>query len=427
VQTRFSFDFPQDPLVDCPGSTGSEHSEANIPRENELMMLTVLVAHDSRETRRLLREHLRGRDTRVVTASPGESIAELIRLRHPDLAFVEFREGSATCRAAVEECRKAAWPIEIVALTREKERGDELAALRQGAAAFLSVPPEKERTRLLCERAKRVILLRREQAVLRRSCSIYLAATGGEMSFDLVVAESAAMRKALELGRAAAIEDTPLLLAGEIGTGRETLARAIHAHSSRGDAPFLVVDLAALHPSLHESELFGHEAGAIPGSLATKIGNIEAADGGTILLKGLSKGSAEVQKEIVRLMDEKSVSRQGGAGRIPADVRVMISVEGDPARESGRMGLRRDVWKRVKDSIIHLSPLRKRREDIEPLTAILMRRCGKPPRDLSSGALELLCSYSYPGNVAELANLIERAILLAGPSKLTVRHFPIRY
>lgn len=239
-------------------------------------------------------------------------------------------------------------------------------------------------------------------------------------NFDEIVGRSTALLKALENVKCVATTDASVLITGETGTGKELIARAIHSVSRRHDKPLIKLNCAALPTSLVESELFGHEKGAFSGAIAKRVGRFELAHGGTIFLDEISEIPLEVQAKLLRVLQEREFERVGGNATIQCDIRVIAASNRDLLKAVKDGKFREDLYYRLNVFPLHLAPLRERREDVPLLVQFFIgkfaARIGKPVIDLHPGTMQRLMDYRWPGNIRELENIIERAVILAkGP------------
>jgi len=242
-----------------------------------------------------------------------------------------------------------------------------------------------------------------------------------------LVGDAPAFRRVVELCRTIASTDHAVLVTGETGTGKEMAARAIHAASPRRDGPFVAVNCAALPAALVESELFGHEAGAFTGAGSRRLGRFELAAGGTLLLDELGDTPPAVQATLLRVLEERAITRVGGTERIPCDVRVIAATNRDLRRAVEQGSFRADLYYRLTTFPIAMPPLRERPEDVPALVEHLLgldagRTGDRRPR-MTRAAMDALRSHRWPGNVRELRNVIERACLLAGDT-IDLEHLP---
>ncbi len=265
------------------------------------------------------------------------------------------------------------------------------------------------------ERLKEENLALREQVLSELDC--------GEL-----MGKSDAMLPVFQVIKAAAVVDSTILITGESGTGKELVARAIHQHSPRKDNPMIKVNCAALPESLLESELFGHEKGAFTGAVKERKGKFEQAHGGTIFLDEIAEMPLAAQAKLLRVLQERTVERLGGIREIRVDVRIIAATNRDLRREVEGGRFREDLFYRLNVIPIHLPPLRERREDILPLARQFLNRFAekmhKPVMEISADAQKAMLAYTYPGNVRELENAVERSVALSLGGELRLENLP---
>jgi transcriptional regulator with GAF, ATPase, and Fis domain len=245
-----------------------------------------------------------------------------------------------------------------------------------------------------------------------------------DYAFEEIVGHSASLRHMLQQVERVAGTDSTVLLLGETGTGKELLARAIHHHSARKDRPLVKIDCAALPPTLIESELFGHEKGAFTGALTRKVGRFELADTGTIFLDEIGELPLDLQAKILRVLQDGAFERLGSVRTTTVDVRVIAATNRNLGEQVAAGHFREDLYYRLNVFPITLPPLRERREDIPLLVWYFVAQCqgklGKPIERIPERAMAALMAYDWPGNIRELANVIERAIILSPGATLVV-------
>jgi len=243
-----------------------------------------------------------------------------------------------------------------------------------------------------------------------------------------VIGSSRAFKDVLELAHRVAPTNATVLLTGETGTGKEVLANYIHSGSPRAHKPFVAVNCAALTETLLESELFGHEKGSFTGAVSQHIGRFELADHGTLFLDEIGDISASTQVKLLRLLQERAFTRVGGTKTIACDVRVIAATNRDLKQAIADGHFRDDLFYRLNVFPIHIPPLRERKVDIpalaEHFTAIAARQLGVGGRAISPGARDLLMAYDWPGNIRQLVNVIERAVLMTDATELLPEHLP---
>jgi DNA-binding NtrC family response regulator len=286
---------------------------------------------------------------------------------------------------------------------------------------FIEKPVQPGVMRTLLERALQQRHLVEETERLSRQLS-YQGVLG-----DLV-GDSAAMKEIFSLIRQVAPTTASVLITGESGTGKELVARAIHTHSPRSRGPFVAINCAALPESLMESELFGHEKGAFTGAFERRSGCFEQAHNGTLLLDEIGEMPIGTQAKLLRVIEESKVRRLGGAHDIPISVRVLASTNRPPEKAISENQLREDLYYRLNVFHITLPPLRERLQDIPTLAAALIRdvnrKHGCRVTHLSPEVIERLAARSWPGNIRELRNVLERSVIVAGAGEIGLRHLP---
>jgi two-component system, NtrC family, response regulator AtoC len=243
-----------------------------------------------------------------------------------------------------------------------------------------------------------------------------------------IVARSESMSEALRLAGRVAATDANVLVTGESGVGKDALALFIHSKSPRAAGPFVKIDCAALPADLLEAELFGFERGAFTGAAQAKPGRIEAAHGGTLVLDEVAHLSVDAQAKLLRVIERREFERLGGRKTVRVDARLVALTNVDLDEAVRRRAFREDLFYRLNVVRLRVPPLRQRPEDVEPLAAAFLAACagkhGRPARRLSAEALELLRHYDFPGNVRELANTIERAVIIADGEEVTANDLP---
>jgi two-component system NtrC family response regulator len=277
---------------------------------------------------------------------------------------------------------------------------------------------------ILVERVSERRTLIRENEILRE----HLGQKG--ISTDKIVFCNAKMGSLINMAGRVAASRATILLQGESGTGKELFARLIHNLSPRSEAQIIAVNCGALNENLLESELFGHEKGAFTGATARRIGRFEEADGGTLFLDEIGELSPQVQVKLLRFLQEREFQRLGGNQILHADVRVISATNRDLEQMVKAGGFREDLFYRLNVVTMSLPPLRERKDDIQPLIDHFLARYAKENakeiREVSSEARDMLFKYDYPGNVRELENIIERAVVIARGNVISIEDLPFR-
>jgi two-component system response regulator HydG len=355
------------------------------------------------------------------TATCAEALA-LAREQRPDLCLVDLDlEGGA--RALLEDLSRMSAAPAVVYLASLGDVPTAVEAMRAGAADFLEKPVRRQVLEAVLERALRgrAVLLERDS--LREQ--VALLRTGP------VVGSSPALRELLALvDKVAATPRTTVLIQGESGVGKELVARLVHQRSPRAQAPFVVLDCAALSEPLLEAELFGYEPGAFTGSApGGHDGLLAAAEGGTLLLDEVGELAPALQAKLLRVLQERSYRRVGASRDLPADVRIVAATNRDLDELVDEGRFREDLFYRLNVLSLTVPPLRERREDVPALAAHFLRELaaelGKPLRGFTDEALEELCAHPWPGNVRQLRNTIERAALVTSEPFVRPEHLAL--
>lgn len=388
----------------------------NVPR--------ILIVEDDPVQRSLLKESLEGRGFQVITAASGEEALEVIGREHPDLILLDQRLPGISGFEVLQWVRQNAPLIPVLMITAFGEIPLAVEAIKQGAFHYLTKPIDVQELESLIRRALEHYALIRENQVLKET----LASVTPETP---VIYASPAMQEVMSLVARVAPTDATVLITGETGTGKELVARVIHHLSPRSANPWVAVNVAALPETLIESELFGHEKGAFTGADRARMGKFEAAHRGTLFLDEIGELPASAQVKLLRFLQERVIERLGSNRPIPLDVRVIAATNRDLESLVREGKFREDLYYRLNVIRIHLPPLRERREDILPLAQHFLetfaKKHGKRVRAFTKEATEALLRYDYPGNVRELQNLIERAVVLSRSEYITVQDlFPVQ-
>lgn len=378
-------------------------------------MARILVADDDEGFRGFVRDTLSLAGHEVDDAADGVEALQLLRKRSYHVLITDLRMPRMDGKALMRKVREEQPELEILVLTSYGAVQSAVEAMRLGAFDCLQKPCESpDKLRMLVDRAV-------EHRGLRA-----LKEDSSRRDEPVLAWHSPAMTPVVSALRKVAATSATVLLLGESGTGKEVAAKAIHAWSSRRDGPFIAVNCAALSDTLLESELFGYEKGAFTGASAQRRGRIELAEGGTFFLDELAELKPDLQAKLLRVLQEKRFERLGGNRSIEVDVRWVAATNKNLHQliEEGRF--REDLYHRLAVFPVKLPPLRDRREDILPLAETLLarirRELGKPGVEMSAEFKEAIQAASWHGNVRELANAIERAVILTDTQQLRAEH-----
>ena len=370
---------------------------------------TLLLVDDDRHVQSSMAEWLREQDYVVDTASGQTDALAALAKRTYDVALVDIRLGDGDGFDILAHCRKNFPAVSVILLTGYGTVDAAIEAIRAGAFDFLTKPLIDEELEMAIERA----LAQRE--VIRENTNLK-AQLDMKFGIDNVVGHDHRMRRVFDIIDSVADTRTTVLITGESGTGKSLIARAIHRRSTRRDKPFVEVACGALPETLLETELFGHVAGAFTGATGDKIGKFKQADGGTIFLDEIGTASPALQVKLLRVLQELQFEPVGSTKTCNVDVRVILATNEDLAERMAAGAFRQDLFYRINVINIELPPLRDRISDI-PLLArhFLKQVCeetGRQVRDFSDEAMVALQRLRLPGNVRELQNIVERAVLL---------------
>lgn len=310
--------------------------------------------------------------------------------------------------------------IEVIVLTAFGNVKDGVQAMKLGAFDYITKGDGDDKLPMIATKAM-------EKAILNRQIYELEDKVDTKSSFRKIIGNSKPMKRMIDLAQKVAVTDTTVLLLGETGTGKELLAEAIHLASRRRKGPFITINCAAIPKDLQESELFGHKKGAFTGAATDKKGYLEAADRGTIFLDELGEMSPDLQAKLLRALENRVINRVGDTEPIPVDMRVIAATNRDLV-ENEENSFRRDLYYRLSTFTIDLPPLRERREDISLLSLhFLKEMTEKANREISSiDSVFIRCleNYDWPGNIRELRNIMERAVILADGPELSVTTLP---
>jgi two-component system response regulator AtoC len=378
----------------------------------------VLIVDDEMNIRRVLAAMLKREGYEATTSADGEQAMAVLAKTPVDVVVTDLvmpRMGGMDLlkRIAID------FPdVPVIVITAHGSVDSAVAALKSGAFDYITKPFEQEELKKVIAKAARAHDLERQNVHL----------TPGENDRPPLVGESASMKAVHEMVARVADSPSTVLITGESGTGKELIAKALHQGSSRRDKPLIKVNCAAIPKDLVESELFGYERGAFTGAVGSKPGRFELADGGTLFLDEIGEVPVEMQVKLLRALQESEFERVGGIKTLHVDVRLVAATNRDLKQLIADGRFREDLYYRLAVVPIALPPLRERREDIPLLVSHFIdkydQRLGKRVEGIEPEALELLTAYSWPGNIRELENLMERSVLFADGSTILASALP---
>ncbi len=383
--------------------------------------LSILIVDDEANIRRTMTLCLESEGHGVTGAGTGAAALEAADRRVFDLIFLDLRLERENGLDLIPRLLAAAPTARIVVVTAYASIESAVAAIRGGAYDFLAKPFDPEQIRLIARQVGALRALEHEVTALRGDLDRVLP----ELDFN---SSCSAMQRAVEMARQVAAPDATILLGGESGTGKTVLARAIHRWSPRAGKPFAVVSCASLNPELLESELFGHVQGAFTSAVRDNPGRITACEGGTLLLDEVGDLPQSIQPKLLRFLQDREYERVGQSMTRHADVRIVAATGVDLKQAVADGRFREDLYYRLHVIPIWLPPLRERQEDIpaiaERLLAVFNQANRKRIEGFSLDALATLRNYRWPGNLRELRNVVERAVILCRGNRLGIEHLP---
>ncbi len=383
---------------------------------------SVLVVDDDPAHRTMLRTLLTGWGYTIFEADDGSTAIEKVYEKPFDLILMDIRMIKVSGLEALNEIKAFNPAIPVIIMTAYSSVETAVEALKNGAYDYLTKPLDFDELRLAMERAMDHTQLREENRLLRESL-------GNHFDRQNIIGRSPAMVKLLETVAQVAPSEATALITGESGTGKEMIAGAIHFNSPRKEGPFVKLNCAAITETLLESELFGHEKGAFTGAHKRKEGRFRQAHGGSIFLDEISEMSLAMQVKLLRVLQEREITRVGGEEVIKVDVRLIAATNKDLLQEIEEGRFREDLFYRLNVVTLHMPPLRERREDIPLLAKHFLDMFSEKNRKRIKGftpqAMDQLLRYDWPGNVRELMNAVERAVVLSSSEYLDEEELPL--
>ena len=378
----------------------------------------ILIAEDEANLRLVLQKELERLGYRVQAAPDGEAALRKLEESNVDVLLCDINMPRIDGMEVLRRVHQRPNPPEVIMLTGQATVETAVEAMKLGAYDYLTKPYSITELDVRVKQAAEKRRLRVDNLRLREQ----LARQSG---LPEIVSVSPAMTEAIRLVERVAPSEASVLITGESGTGKELIAHAIHRLSTRADGSFIDINCAAFQESLLESELFGYEAGAFSGAKGRKLGLIELADGGTLFLDEVTELPAQLQAKLLRAIETRTFFRVGGVRKVEVNVRIVAATNRNLDSVVANESFRSDLLYRINGFQIDLAPLRERPEDIEPLARHLLADVGGTPSpELEPAALDALRAYSWPGNVRQLKNCLERAVILSNNGRITVAELP---
>ena len=357
----------------------------------------------------------------VTTRTTGKGAIEALEKNRFDVILTDLRMEKVDGMAVLHRAKELDPETAVVLITGFATLDSAVEAMKAGAFHYIAKPFRLDEVREVVRNALELVQLKRENRELK-------AQLGNGRHEPSIITQDAIMQRLLEMTRQIAPTDTNVLITGETGTGKELLARFIHAYSGRSERTFQAVNCGALQEDLLANELFGHEKGAYTGATEAREGLVEAANGGTLFLDEIAEMSLGMQVKLLRVIQEREVQRLGSTKAIPVDIRLIAATHRVLLDEVAAGRFRQDLYYRLAVVGLHLPPLAERRDDIPLLAYYFLRKHAARMRrrvvDIDHAAMAALLDYDYPGNIRELENVIERAVTLAQERQLTMANLP---
>jgi two-component system nitrogen regulation response regulator GlnG len=387
------------------------------------MIKNILVADDEESIRWVLGKALTKQGFKVDLASDGKEALDMFRHNHYDMAVLDIKMPGITGLELLSRFQEEKPGLLTVIMTAESTMKNAIEAMKQGAYDYITKPFDLDALDAIILKANKATAVSDQVNLLKDELREHYQLDRN------IIGNSQPMQQVYKLLGKVAPSDVTVLVTGESGTGKELIARAIHFNSPRLGKPFLALNCAAIPRELLESELFGHEKGAFTGASERKTGKFEQANGGTLFLDEIGDMPLELQAKLLRVLQEKEITRTGGSSTIQVDVRIVAATNQDLKNKVRSKEFREDLYYRLNVVPLALPPLRERREDIPLLIDYFIRHAveelGVSTKGCTTETIKLLQGYAWPGNVRELENSIQRATLLSSDPLLIPADFPI--
>jgi DNA-binding NtrC family response regulator len=384
------------------------------------MSATILVVDDVDTAREAIADSLRKDGKEVLEAGTLKEARGFIEKNKADICILDILLPDGNGLSLLDEVVKMPWQPKFIVITAHGQIDYAVEAMKKGALDFITKPIDIKTLKKSINRAENMVEMRRELDHLRSSQTA---------TAKFVVGQDPHMQTLLNRAQRAAEASVSVLITGESGTGKEVMATYIHQIGPRAQKPFIAINCAAIANTLLESELFGHEANAFTGAAnKRKNGLMEVADGGILFLDEISSMPLDMQAKLLRAIEEHAFRRVGGTTLIRVDVQIIAASNRNLQEMIKNANFREDLYYRLKVVDLDIPPLRERRQDIPELVGLLMRQSnmsmGANIQDITPRALEALIAYNWPGNIRELRNVIERAIIFCDDAAIDVVHLP---
>ena len=385
--------------------------------------MKLLIVDDEENIRLILESVFSNAGYQVETAANGLQAMEKVNGFHPEIVLLDKNMPYMNGLDTLQQIKKHYPDTVVIMVTAYGDVGSAVEAMKMGAYDYIEKPFDNDKMLLLLQRAGEHFRLQTEVLNLRK-------AIGKNFSFEHIIGNSPALDKVLKHVSNVCATDASVLISGESGTGKELIAKAIHFNSPRKNKALITVNCGAIPLSLMESELFGHEKGAFTDAKELKTGKFEQAEGGTLFLDEIGELPLDAQVKLLRVIEDKKITRLGGKKEIPVDIRLISATNNDLFERVQNNTFRLDLFYRINVFSIHLPPLRERSEDIPLLINHFIHKHNETlntkVNSCSQEALVALQTYSWPGNIRDLENAIQSALISCKTGKIELEHLPAR-
>ncbi len=383
------------------------------------MTATILVVDDEKNARNNIGSYLKSQGYEVLLAATLGEAREYVMAQAADIILLDIQLPDGYGPDLLSETATLRNRPPIILITAYGDIDMAVEAMKSGAHDFIQKPIKFDHLEQSIQRAQDIVDMRKELNHYRNS---------QKKSLDAIVVKSAKMREVIKKAQRAALTSTSVLISGETGTGKEVVAQIIHQMGPRANKPFIDINCAAVQDTMLESELFGHEAGAFTGAQKRKKGLMEVADEGILFLDEISSMTPDMQAKLLRALEEQTFRRVGGTSAIRVDVQIIAASNQNLPEMIKEGKFREDLYYRLKVLNLEVPALRDRKEDIPPLAGHFIKlnnpQMGLNIQGITPPAMELLKAYSWPGNIRELRNVIERAMIFCDDATLDIQHLP---
>jgi DNA-binding NtrC family response regulator len=385
--------------------------------------LQILIVDDEEKIRKVLTRLLEEEGYCVKAVENGTKALVILKSYKPDVVLLDQNMPGLNGIAVLETIKKNNPFLTVIIITAHGEVSLAVDAIKKGAYDYLEKPFDNDKLLLLIKRAIDHQRLTIEFSDLKRKLA-------EEKSFDSIIGTNEKMKRVVEQARCVAVTDTAVLIQGESGVGKEIIANAIHQTSRRKEGPFIAVNCGAIPINLIESELFGHEKGAFTDAKEAKPGKFEQASGGTLFLDELGELPLDAQVKLLRVLEDKKLTRVGAVKPIFVDVRILSATNNNLEEKVQKGSFRLDLYYRLNIFPIQIPPLRERKEDIPLFIEYFINKfnseLGLNIKNMSKQAVDQLLTYNWPGNIRDLQNAIQSAMILCKVGTITREHLPMR-